>query len=115
MSLEELLIHSATVKRPVATVTGRYKVTFTTIATGVPCRLTPIDGRLVNTALGRMDKATHIVYLRGGQEIGQNYILEISGFSGKEFRVVEDLRAYAVTPTAPHHIECLVEEKMDTE
>jgi len=114
MSFDRMLVHSATIKRPDPTTTVRYRVSYVTIATGVPCRLVPIDGSTVKTVLGSMDKATHVLYFKGGQEIGQNYIVEVSGFSGVEFRVVEDLRAYKTTASS-HHIECLVEERLDAE
>jgi len=108
MSFEQLLIHTATIERPVASGSSPFRNTLSTIASSVPARLVPIDGSTQSTQIGRLSQGSHVIYFKGTQDVEQNDEITLAGIS-KQFRVVEDLPAYGRS-TVRHHTEVLVEE-----
>lgn len=106
MSVESLLDHRLTVKRPGQAETDfGVEDAFADVATDVPASVQRADAKLRNAGAGDVEQGTHRIFFGRGADVAARDVLDVT--AGPEAPVT--LRVLSVTKPRGHHVEAAAE------
>lgn len=109
MSFETLLINTVTIQSNVYPTggTGNMTVTYTSLYTGIKCRIEPSSASVGKSVIGRFPNATHRIFCDSSIIIKEGY--KVIDENNIEYIVVG---VESFSNFSKHHTECMLERSI---